>query len=191
MTPRRLRIALWICALAAGCAARPDHFYTLSMLPEAAHAASAAPTGQVLLNVTVPVVVDRREMIVTTHRSEISILDHERWAALLSDLVSQTLARDIERRRPDVMVADRRFQRVDSPPVTLEVDIVRMIAAPGDRAAIEAHWRMVDTRAGVDRVGSGSFEAPLAATGYAPVADAYSMALAGLADALAAELPRP
>jgi uncharacterized lipoprotein YmbA len=188
---RPLVIGACINALAVGCASRPDHFYTLSTLPDAARAVSSAPTVHVLLNVTVPVLVDRGEMIVSTDGNEISILDHERWAAPLSDLVSQTLARDIEQRRGDVMVADRRFVQENLPPVTLKVDIVRMVAHPGARASIEAHWRIVDVRAGLDKIGSGGFEAPLEGSGYAAIAHGYSLAVGELADALARELARP
>jgi uncharacterized lipoprotein YmbA len=191
MKTRSLRPAAGcIAALALGCAAHPDHFYTLNTLPGKAGASSTAPALHVILDTTIPVLDDRGELLLSSDGNRIAVLDHERWAAPLSDLVQQTLARDIELRRADVLVADRRFDRPAAPPVTLKVDIVRMTAEPGRRASIEAHWRLVDGRTGIDKFGSAAFDAPLAAAD-APIAHAYSEVLGELADALTAELPPP
>ena len=173
----------------SGCVGQADHFYALNTVPEAARVAGA-PTIHVRLQVTIPSLMDRNEMVLQTSRNGIVILDHERWAAPLADQVSQTLARDIEGRRSDVFVGDRGFDRAAAPPVTLKVDIVRMSAQRGGRASIEAHWRIVDSSAGVDQLGSGSFEAAMIGDGYAAVAQAYSQALSDLAERLAAEVRR-
>ena len=100
------------------------------------------------------------------------------------------MARDIEGRRSDVFVGDRGFDRAAAPPVALKVDIVRMSAQPGGRASIEAFWRIVDPSAGVDELGSGSFEAAINGDGYAAVAQAYSQAVSDLAERLARDVRR-
>jgi uncharacterized protein len=184
------RLALGLCLLLAACASKPDHFYTLSTLPDTARGALSTPPIHVRLTVTVPALVDRAEMVMNTADNGILILDHERWAVSLSDQVSQTLARDIERRRSDVLIGDRGFDQATSPPVTMKVDIVRMSALQGGRASIEAHWRIVDGSAGMDAIGSDLFEAPLNG-GYASVAQAYSQTLSALAERLAGNLPLP
>jgi len=130
-------------------------------------------------------------MLVRADGNRITVLDHERWAAPLSDLLQQTLATDLERRRADVLVADRRLAGPASPPVTIKVDIVRMAAERGRRVSLEAHWRMSGPRSGLDRLGSAVYEVPLAGADYAAIARAYSVALGELADALAAGLPPP
>ena len=186
---RHLGLACGLAAGLTGCVAPADHFYTLNTLPDGARTASA-PTIHVRLQVTVPSMVDRNEMVLNTTRNGIVILDHERWAAPLSDQVSQTLARDIEGRRVDIVVGDRGFDRAASTPITLKVDIVRMSARQGARAGIEAHWRVVDSEAGVDQLGSGSFETALGGDGYAAVAQAYSQTLSDLAERLAEAVPR-
>jgi uncharacterized lipoprotein YmbA len=180
-----LRRAGLLCSLAlCGCVGQPDHFYSLNTLPDTTRVAGT-PTIHVRLQVTIPSMVDRNEMVLHTSRNGIVILDHERWAAPLADQVSQTLARDIEGRRSDVFVGDRGFDRAASPPVTLKVDIVRMSAQRGGRASIEAHWRIIDSNAGVDELGSGAFEAAITSDGYAAVAQAYSQTLSDLAERLA------
>jgi uncharacterized lipoprotein YmbA len=185
-----VRRAGLLCSLAlAGCVGQADHFYTLNTEPDGARVAGA-PTIQVRLQVTIPGLMDRNEMVLHTSRNGIVILDHERWASPLPDQVSQTLARDIEGRRSDIYVGDRGFDRAASPPVTLKVDLVRMSAQRGGRASIEAHWRIVDSSAGVDQLGGGSFEADITHDGYAAVAQAYSQTLSALAERLAKELRR-
>jgi len=183
--------AVCLGALTLGCAAQPDHFYTLNTLPDRGVTASPAPAPviHVILDTSVPVLNDRSELVVSGDGDRILVLDHERWAAPLSDLVQQTLARDIERRRADVLVADRRFDRPDSPPVTMKVDIVRMSAEPGRRVVIEARWRIRGARGALDEIGSGDYDAPLEGSGYAPIAHAFSVAFGALADALTAALP--
>ncbi len=179
-----------LCSLVlAGCLSATDHFYTLHTLPDGARAAGT-PTIHVQLQVTIPSLVDRNEMVISTAGNGIEILDHERWAAPLADQVSQTLARDIEARRPDIFVADRGFDQAGSPPVTVKVEIVRMSVQRGGRAVIEGHWRIVDPRAAVDELGTGSFEAPVTGGGYDAIAQAYSRTLNDLAETLSHTIRR-
>jgi uncharacterized protein len=184
------RAALCMSLMLAACAVTSDRFYTLNTLPDTERGPLSTPTIHVLLSVSVPSLVDRAEMVMSTPKNGILILDHERWAVPLSDQVFQTLARDIERRRDDVLIGDRGFDQAASPPVTMKVDIVKMAAQRGGRASIEAHWRIVDGRAGMDEIGSGLFEAPLDSDAYASVAQAYSQTLSELAEKLAGNLRR-
>jgi uncharacterized protein len=176
------------CLLLGACASEPDHFYTLNTLPEGPRAGLSSPTVHVLLSVSVPSLVDRAEMVISTSSTDILVLDHERWPGTLSEQVSRTLARDIEKRRADVLIGDRGFDQGATPPVTMKVDIVSMSARRGGNASIEVHWRIVDAGANVDMIGSDVFETPLEASDYAAVAKAYSRTLSSLADKLAAGL---
>jgi uncharacterized lipoprotein YmbA len=179
-----------LCSFAVcGCVSQADHFYTLNTVPDAARVAGA-PTIHVRLQVTIPSMVDRNEMVLNTGRNGIVILDHERWAAPLADQVSQTLARDIEGKRSDIFVGDRGFDRSAAPPVALKVDIVRMSVQRSGRASIEAHWRIIDSSAGVDELGSGAFEAAITRDDYAAIAQAYSQTLSDLAERLSEEVRR-
>jgi uncharacterized lipoprotein YmbA len=170
----------------AACASQSDRFYTLSPLPDSPAAPRSASTTQVVLSISVPALVDRRAMVLDTPDNQVAILEHERWAASISDLIAQTLAGDIERRRPDVLVAERGF---GSSPVRIGIDIVEFSARAAGSATLEAHWRIVDAESKTDTVGSEVFTAPVASGDYAAVARAFSVALSSLADRLAEKLP--
>jgi uncharacterized lipoprotein YmbA len=186
---RTHRAALFaVCAVTlASCAGQPDHFYALNAMPEATRPPAAEFGTHVVLNVSIPSLVDRRQMTVDASGDKILILEHERWAAPLSDLVSQTLARDIERRRADVLVADRSFDQADVKPVQVNVDIVRMSARQGGQATLEARWKIADPAS--QMIGGETFTAPIEGDGYAAIARAFSTCLASLADRLVEKLP--
>jgi uncharacterized lipoprotein YmbA len=101
----------------------------------------------------------------------------------------QTLGRDLEQRRADVLVADRGFDQPSLIPVKLRVDIVHMSVRAGGQATLEAHWRVVDARRNTDEVGGETFTSPVAGGDYAAVARAFSNDLSSLADRLAAKIP--
>jgi uncharacterized protein len=172
--------------LLAACASQADRFYTLSPMPDSAPAPRVAFTTQVVLSISVPAVVDRRAMVLDTPGNQVTILEHERWAAPLADLIAQTLGADIERRRPDVMVAGRGF---GSSPVTIRIDILELSARAAGSTTLEAHWRIADAESKTDAVGSEIFTAPLAGGDYAAVAHGISVTLSSLADRLAEKLP--
>lgn len=178
--------ALAGCLFLGGCAGQTDRFYTLNILPEGSRAGLTAPTVHVLLSVDIPALVDRPEMVVTTSENGIAVLDHQRWAMPLSDQVLQTLARDIERRRAEVLVADRSFDQGAVPPLKIKVDIVRLNAHPAQHVVMEAHWRIVDPQAGTDVIGGDVFDSAVDGAGYDAVAKAYSRVIGNLADRLSA-----
>ena len=182
---KRLWTATGILMLLSACvSSRPDHFYILSELPQATSAAKPAPTLQASLKVTLPALVDRPEMLLNTSADGVIVLEHERWAAPLDDLVTQTLARDLEQRRPDMLVAARDLDRSRGTAIKITVDIVQMTVRKGGQAAIAAQWRILDPRAGTEIVGADKFSAALGQDGYAAVAKSLSECLALLADRL-------
>ncbi len=193
MRARTLRARCMAClsaaAILAGCAGQRDDFYALTTLPENPRAATAAFTTHVMLTVSLPPVVDRPQMVIATSADRLLVLEHERWAAPLSDLVLQTLGRDIEQRRADVLVADRGFDQPSLMPVKIRVDIVRMSARADGQATLEAHWRVVDAHRNADEIGAETFESPVAGGDYTAVARAFSNDLSSLAERLAANIP--
>jgi len=183
------RLCPWLvlCLVLPACASEHDRFYTLSTVPENSRTALATPMKNVILNVTIPSLDDRAEMVITTSGNGILVLDHERWADALSEQVTQTLARDLEARRNDLLVSERSFDQADTTPLKIKVEIVRMTARRDGPISIEARWHLVDTANSVDQIGSDRFDVP-GGVGYAAVAQGYSEAAGKLADALISSL---
>lgn len=181
------RGALCAVALLAACVGGHDHFYTLSPLPNAERGALSTPVVHAILAVTVPSLVDRAEMVTQNSDHGIEVLDHRRWGEPFADQVSQTLARDLEQRRSDLLIGGRGFDQPGTTPLRIKVDIVRMSARMGGQATIEAHWRVQNGT--IDVIGGDSFSAPISGSDYAALAVAYSQILAQLAEKLAAILP--
>jgi uncharacterized protein len=200
MSALRAAVYAGLASLLVSCAAHVDHFYTLSTLPDASGAVApaadlpatgspaAAFTAHLILSTSIPRVIDRPQMLVHISDDQVLILEHERWAAPLSELVAHTLARDIEQRRPGVLVGDRGFDQATAPAIKAKVDIVQMSARKGGRAVLEAHWRIVDPASDSDQLGGGVFAAPLNGDEYAAIAQAFSMCLASLSDKIAENL---
>jgi uncharacterized protein len=183
-----LAAAVFSSCLCACATSQPDHFYILGVQPPGASEARAAGVTQATLKVTLPSLVDRSEMILNTSAQGVIVLEHERWAAPLSDLVALALARDIERRRADMLVTEHSVPHSPGTVIVITVDIVQMTVRRGERATIETHWRIVDPRTGKDQVGGEVFSASVAQDGYGAVAQALSECLGQLADRLAAQL---
>ena len=180
-----------LCAalLLCGCIARQhDRFYVLEVQPAGPMASRSQFNRQVTLQVTVPSVVDRGEMVLTT-ASGVSILDHERWAAPLADLVTATLGQDIERRRNDVVVLPRSANHAGIPLIRMMVEIDRVTARFGSPVTIETHWRITNAASGRETLGRDVFASAQQPQSYPEIAAAMSACVALLAERLAGEIP--
>jgi len=183
-----LMAACLLMLLSACISSRPDRFYILSALPQGADEIRPPSDVQAVLKVTLPPWADRSEMLLNASAGELIVMEHERWAAPLSDLVRQTLGVDIERRRADMTVGNHELNRPMAPAIEIMVDVVQITVHRGDRARLEARWRIHDPRTGADTVGGGEFAAALGSEGYASVAQALSECLGLLADRLVQQM---
>jgi uncharacterized protein len=185
---KSLKVALCVLLL-AGCVTRQrDHFYDLNPMPAAIGTSRSQFDRQVTLRVTIPSIVDRSEMVLAT-TSGVSVMDHERWAAPLADMVSGTLSQDIERRRSDVVVLPKSADKAGIPLLKIAVEVDQMTARMGDHVSIETHWRVTDVRTGKETLGRNTFVSPQQPQSYADIAAALSACIALLADRLVTEVP--
>ena len=183
-------LLLVVCVLlsAAGCAIRhPDHFYVLQPQPPDVGRSEARIARQVALRVTLPSLVDRAQMVLATPEG-VAVIEHERWAAPLVDLMTTALRQDIERRRADAVVSPHGFES-GIPLVKLDVDVVQLSARRGMQVSMETQWRMTDTATGKVSLGRDLIVAPVDSDSYAAVAAALSSCVGLLADRLAKEIP--
>ena len=185
---KRLHLGLCALFLLAGCVTRQqDRFYVLDPQPAAVAESRSQFDRQVTLRVTIPSLVDRGEMVIAVNGGVV-VMDHERWAAPLADLVAAALSQDLERRRSDVVVLPKSANHSGIPVVNVTVEIDRLTARLGDHLSIETHWRVTDVRTGKERLGRDVFVSPQQPRSYAEVAAALGACIALLADRLAGEI---
>lgn len=186
---KSLLITAGLCLLGACATVMPDHYYVLNSLPPGALEARTASATPVILRVSLPALVDRSEMVLDTSADAVEVLEHERWAAPLAELVAQTLAQDLERRRADLLVTGQGLIQPAGAAIKVTVDLVRVTIRSGKQASLDAHWRILDARTGRESLGGDLFSAPVGEEGYAAVARALSDCLGQLADRLLGQLP--
>jgi uncharacterized lipoprotein YmbA len=175
--------------LLAGCVTRQrDHFYDLNPLPAATGTSRSQFDRQVTLRVTIPSIIDRAEIVIQAEGG-ISVMDHERWAAPLADMITSALSQDIERRRSDVVVLPKSADKAGIPLFRIAVEVDRVTARMGDHLSIETHWRVTDVRTGKETLGRNTFVSPQQPQSYADIAAALSACVALLADRLVTEVP--
>jgi len=181
-------LAICVLLLAACVTRQQDHFYVLDPQPAAIETSRSQFERQVTLRVTIPSLIDRGEMVVETSGG-VSVLDHERWAAPLADMISGALSRDIERRRGDVVVLPKSADQAGLPLFKIAVEIDQVTARLTDHFSIETHWRVTDARTGKETLGRETFVSQQQPQSYADIAAAFSACIASLADRLAEKIP--
>jgi len=187
----KMTCLLGLLALLSGCALnRPDHFYVLDSADRKALEPRTAFAAQFTLHVTLPVLVDRSEMVVMKRDGGVHILEHERWAAPLSDQVTTVLGEDIEARREDVILSTRRIAPPGVPNSTITVDVVQLYLRQGSEVSLEARWRLEDERDGRISQGRETFTAPATDADFLSMTHSINACLNMLADRLVAVLPR-
>ena len=185
----KILVAVLMLLVLAGCVNRQrDHFYILDPEPAAPRASRTSFDRQITLRITVPSLVDRGEMVITTPQG-VAVLDHERWGAPLADLVTSVLSRDIEQRRNDIVVLPRPAAHANITLTTIAIDVDQVIAQLGAPVKIETHWRITDTRNGKVSLGRDTFIGPTPAQSFTEIAVSMSFCVGLLADRLVAEIP--
>jgi uncharacterized protein len=174
--------------MAGGCAlSRPDHFYALNAGGTEGLQARSAFSMQVSVRVSLPIMVDRSEMVLS-HAGGVSILEHERWAAPLSEQFSSVLGQDIEARRQDVIVTSRSIAQPDAPATTISVEVVQLSLLDRVGTRLEVRWR--SQHGNEVAQARETFVAPAAGQSYEGLVQSLNTCISALADRLVAQLPR-
>lgn len=176
-------------ALLTGCVTqRADHFYALQTKPAAAKQSLAHFDRQVTLRVTVPSMLDRGEMVLVTP-SGVIVLEHERWAAPLADLMTTALGEDIEARRDDVIVLPKSADKSRIPLIRIAIDVDQIDMRVGQAMRMEAHWRVTDAGNGRQSLGRETIVSRQQPQSYEEIAATLSECVARLAERLVGEIP--
>ena len=179
---RRLISIAAVCALTAfavGCSSSPpSRFYTLTATttPAAASSNLSVAVGPV----SVPAVVDRPQIVVSTSANQVGIDEFNRWASPLQNNISRVVA--------DNLVALLGTPRVTLVPQTLSADadyraaieVQNFESAPGEAAMLDAVWTVRRAKDGKTETGRTTTREAVQEKSYNALAAAHSRALASL-----------
>ena len=179
---RRLTAAIaipWVVAvLAVGCASPMSRFYTLSTTPTPAGTPVAYSVA--VGPVTIPAVIDRPQIVVTTSPNQVQLDEFNRWASPLQGNIGRVVA--------DNLASILGTARVSLFPQTMSaaadyrvaIQVQKFDTAPGDAASLEALWTVTRAKDGTTQTGRTSVRESSPSGGYDGVAAAHSRGLARL-----------
>ena len=165
-----------LVAFAAGCGSSPpSRFYTLSAA--GAPAATSSDLSVVVGPVSVPALVDRPEIVVTTGPNQVRLDEFNRWASPLQNNISR-------------VVAENLVAILGTPRVTLSlngqadyraaIEVQSFESAPGEAATLDAVWTVSRTKDGKSQTGRTTVREAIQEKDYAALAAAHSRAVARL-----------
>lgn len=186
MTIRLLQPAVLLSCLllVAGCASDPPNLVALPPAPPANHVA-VDPASLLLQPVRVPGYLDGLNVVVGRRGGVVVLAGDTEWAERLDDGATRVLAAALSARLGPGNLLIEGDGRI--PDADLSVEIIRMDPEPG-QLRLEARWSLVGGR-GEERpvrAGEAVIEIPMAGSLPDQVATATTLALAQLADTLAA-----
>ena len=165
--------------LGAGCGSTPpSRFYTLS----AANAPATTPSklSVAVGPVSVPAVVDRPQIVVTTGPNQVRLEEFNRWASPLQNNIARVVAENL--------VSMLGTPRVTLSSQTLSVDadyravieVQGFQSSLGEAASLDAVWTVGRTKDGKAETGRTTVREAVQEKNYDALAAAHSRALARL-----------
>lgn len=182
-------IACLLLAVAGGCASPPSRFYTLSA---AAAPATRASTLSVAVGpVSLPAVVDRPQIVVSTGANEVRLDEFNRWASPLADNIVRVLADNLARELGTARVWPYGQATRSSTDYQVLIDFQRIDSTLGEGVLIEALWTVRPAAGGAAKSGRSQVREPSAGAGFEALVAAHSRALARVSGDIAAAIRAP
>lgn len=188
---RRALCSVIATGIVCGCASSPPlRYYVLSDTPAESRTAVPADTMSVRLDrVTIPTELDRAEMLLRLDPTRVRLMEGDRWAAPLDDMIRRVLTDNLAARLPPHLVADPNEPATGEHSRSLTVDIQEFDGDPTCAVTLRATWTLKAPDSPIAR-GSEEIHKPSASgcAGAASLPAPMSNALAQLSDRLVAAL---
>lgn len=177
-------LACILIALAAGCSSPPAHFYTLR--GAVASPATASSNFSVAVGpVSIPAMLDRPQLVLTTGPNQVAIDEFNRWAAPLQNVISRAIAENLTVMLgtslvtlfPDATSMDAAYRVV--------IDVQRFESALGDAATLDAVWLVRRIKDGASQTGRTTVREPASGKDYAVLVAAQNRAVERLSQDIA------
>ena len=147
------RVLCLVAFVMTACSASPEiRYYTLSAEPGPK---STATTGTrmdraayVIDAVTIPDLLDRPQIVLRAGPNGVDVLDDDRWAAPLPDLLQRVLAADLSSRLGAGAIIDPGLPSAEHSARRITISILEFDAARDGQSVLDASWTISDTDAG-------------------------------------------
>ena len=184
MSPARRPLAALVLAASltgAGCLGRSAATRLYVLAPaETTAAPSAASLSVGLGPVSVPVYLDRPQLVTRPAADRIELSELDQWAEPLRDGITRVLAEDLAGQMRSVKVAIYPWRSQESIHYQVVVDITRLDGPAGGDLALEARWRVLDLAGKEVAEKTTRLAEPTGGPGYSATVSAMSRALAAL-----------
>jgi len=147
-----LATVLTLTAFVAGCGTTPPaRFYTLN-----AASAPAATTSNLSVSVgpvSVPAIVDRPQIVVSTGANQVALDDFNQWASPLQNNIARVVAENLAAMlgTPRVTLSSQSLGADAAYRAVIEVQ--RFESTPGEAAIFDAVWTVRRSRDGATQIG--------------------------------------
>ena len=172
-----------LVALAVACASPMSRFYTLSAAN--APAAASSTLSIVVGPVSIPAVVDRPQIVVTTSPNQVRPEEFNRWASPLQNAIARVVAENLVALlgTPRVILSSQTLGADADYRAAIEVQ--RFESAQGEAATLDAVWTVIRTKDGKSQTGRTTVREATSDKSYDALAAAHSRALARLSQDIA------
>jgi len=183
---RCLAVLATACALgmlATGCSSPPSRFYTLTAV---APPSSAASTLSIVVGpVTVPAVIDRPQIVITTATNQVALDEFNRWASSIRDNLASVVAQDLAATLGTNRVTLFSQTLGEDVDYRVQIDVRSFESAPGKYAALDAIWWVRRGKDGKLQTGRTNARETVEDSTYDALAAAHSRALGRLSQDIA------
>lgn len=184
---------LTMCLLSA-CASTPEtHFYVLSALSLSAQSTSSAiPKRLIGLGpVTVPALLERRQIVTRTGDNNIASSEFHQWAAPLKESITETLAQNLSALLPNDIIKAYPWSAYGEMDFHVIIDILRFETNTAQTAELAVNWSIMDDKTYLPiKHGQTKITRPEAGSSHADAVRALSQTLQDFSGQLADALPK-
>ena len=172
-----------LAALGAGCSSPPAKFYTLSSVAEPG--SSSSNISVVVGPVSVPPVIDRPQIVVTTGPNQVVVDEFSRWASPVQDNLARVVADDL-----GAALGTPRVTLYQSPlgaevDYRVQIEVRTFESAPGKYAALDALWSVRRINDGKTETGHTILRVSVDGEGFDALAAAHSRGVAKMSKEIA------
>ena len=182
----------WLTVLMlAACSHAPEiRYYTLSAEPVAKPIAASVSGRWVVDAVAIPDLLDRPQIVLHSGANQVDVLNDDRWAAPLADMIQRVVAANLSSRLGSQAVSDPGLPSSGAAR-GIGISILELTAGHDEQCVLDASWEIARTDSGeINRSAAhrGHYIAATHGTGPTQIVSTMSHLLGAFADDIAETL---